>query len=79
MSIFDEDEPESLGRSLERTRSLCGRFMNLDEAEARDLASQLKLQLRIVRDDHTALTMELRPDRVTVDLRTGRVTEAKAG
>jgi hypothetical protein len=79
MSIFDQDDPESFGRSLQKTRSLCDRFISLNESEARDLASRLKLQLRIVREDHTALTMDCRPDRVTVDLRTGRVTEAKAG
>lgn len=79
MPVFDEHDNESFQQSLERTRSLCARFINLDESEARHLASQLKLQLRIIRDDDTALTLDLRPTRVTVDLRTGRVTEAKAG
>lgn len=79
MSIFDQDDPESLGPSLESTRALCDRFIDLDEPEARELASRLKLHLRIIRDDNTPLTLDLRPDRVTVDLRTGKVTEAQVG
>ena len=79
MAIFDQDDPESIGHTLERTRAHCGQFIGLNESEAVALASKLKLKLRVVRDDKTRLTMDGRPGRVTVDLRSGRVTRAKAG
>lgn len=79
MSIFDWDDPEFVWDTMERTRSLCPQFIGLEESEAVALASRLKLELRIIRSDRTPLTLDGRPSRVTVDLRTGRVTSAEAG
>jgi hypothetical protein len=79
MSVFDWDDPEFVWNTMERTRSLCPQFIGLDESEALALASQLKLELRIIGVDRTPSTMDGRPSRVTVDLRSGRVTKAEAG
>ena len=55
------------------------RFLGLNEAEAVALADQLGFELRVIRDDHTALHLDFRLGRMTVDLRTGVVTRAEVG
>jgi hypothetical protein len=64
---------------LARCRALEPGFVGLDLAEARVLAENLGLQLRVIDTDDTALTADLRARRMTVDVRTGTVTSAKAG
>ena len=54
-------------------------FIGLTESEATALADRLGIELRVIRDDHTALHLDLRSRRITVDVRTGRVTTAQAG
>ena len=72
----DRDAREAI---LAATRSHEAEFIGLTEEEATALADRLGLQLRVIRNDHTGLTFDLRHRRMTLDLRTGRVTHAKAG
>lgn len=65
--------------ALAETRSHEAEFIGLTEPEAASLADRLGLELRVVRHDHTALHLDLRSRRITVDLRTGKVTSAEAG
>ena len=76
MTIGDED---SIEVQLARSRALEPDFLGLDLAEARVLADHLGLQLRVIDAEHTALTADLRPRRMTVDIRTGTVSRATAG
>jgi len=55
------------------------RFLGLIDAEAVALADQLGIELRMIRDDHTALHLDFRPQRMTLDIRNGVVTRAEAG
>ena len=64
---------------LARTRALEPDFLGLELAEARALADHLGLQLRVIDAEHTMLTADLRARRMTVDVRTGTVTQATAG
>lgn len=65
--------------ALAETRSHEVEFIGLTESEATALADRLGIELRVIRDDHTALHLDLRSRRITVDVRTGRVTTAQAG
>jgi len=64
---------------LARTRALEPDFLGLELAEARALADQLGLQLRVIDEQHPMVTADLRPRRMTVDVRTGTVGQATAG
>lgn len=64
---------------LARTRALEPNFLGLGLAEARTLADQLDLQLRVIDGEHPMVTADLRPLRMTVDVRTGTVSKATAG
>ncbi|HTZ45930.1 MAG TPA: hypothetical protein VMB79_18865 [Jatrophihabitans sp.] len=68
---FDEE--------LARTRGFQADFLGLELDEARRLADRLGLQLRVIDADDLALTADLRPRRMTIDVRTGRVSTARAG
>ena len=70
---------EEMTADLERSRQHAADFIGLDEAAAVALAEDLGLELRLIRADRQPLTMDGRPRRVTVDLRTGVVTSANAG
>ena len=64
---------------LAATQTYEPQFLGLTESEAVELAGALGIRLRVIRDDTTALTADRRARRITVDLRTGTVTEARAG
>ena len=70
---------DQLEAALAETRSHEAEFIGLTESEAALLAARLGIELRKIRDDHTALYLDLRSARITVDLRTGKVTSAAAG
>jgi len=70
---------DSIGARLARTQALEADFLDLDLAQARALAARLGLQLRVIDADGMAVTADLRPGRMTIDIRTGRVTDATAG
>ena len=76
MSVEGED---SLEVQLARSRALEPDFLGLDLDEARLLADRLGLQLRVIDSDDTMLTADLRARRMTVDVRTGTVSQATAG
>jgi hypothetical protein len=73
------DSEDSIEVQLARSRALEPDFLGLDLAEARVLADHLGLQLRVIDADDTMLTADLRPRRMTVDVRTGSVSRATAG
>ena len=73
------DPQESIEVQVARTQALEPDFLDLELDEARLLAERLGLQLRIIDSDDLALTADLRPKRMTVDVRSGRVTDATAG
>jgi hypothetical protein len=79
----DEVERERLRDEFDatfaETKSHEQEFIGLNEPEAASLAERLGVELRVIRDDHTALHLDLRTQRITVDVRTGRVTRAEAG
>ena len=64
---------------IARTRALEPDFLGLTRDEAAKVAEQLGVELRIVDSDDTALNADLRSRRITVDLRSGRVSSATAG
>lgn len=70
---------DSIEVQLARTRALEPDFLGLELAEARALADQLGLQLRVIDEQHPMVTADLRPRRMTVDVRTGTVSQATAG
>jgi hypothetical protein len=70
---------EEFDATLATTWSHAPEFVGLTESESIALAERLGIELRVIRDDHTALRKDLRARRVTVDLRTGTVTQAYAG
>lgn len=70
---------DSIEVQLSRTRALEPDFLGLELAEARALADQLGLQLRVIDEQHPMVTADLRPRRMTVDVRTGTVSQATAG
>ena len=72
-------EQDGMRAQLARTRELEPQFIGLELAAARDLANRLGVQLRIIDSDQTAVTAELRSNRITVDVRTGTVATATAG
>jgi hypothetical protein len=74
-------EPEAMSFEVElaRTRALEPDFLGLRLDEAQLLADQLGVKLRLIKDDDTALTADLRARRITLDIRTGSVTAATAG
>ena len=73
------ENEDSIEVALAGTRALEPEFLGLDLDEARSLADRLGLQLRVIDSDHTMLTADLRPRRMTVDVRTGTVSQATAG
>jgi len=73
------ENEDSFEVQLARTRALEPDFLGLEPAEARALADQLGLQLRVIDSDDTMLTADLHARRMTVDVRTGRVSQATAG
>lgn len=64
---------------LARSRALEPEFVGLELAEARALAERHGLELRVIDAEHTVLTADLRARRMTVDVRTGAVSQATAG
>jgi hypothetical protein len=64
---------------LEETRTHEAEFLGLTVDSARELALQLGVELRLITPESTFLTLDLRPRRITVDVRTGTVTQAHAG
>lgn len=64
---------------LERSRALEPEFLGLDLEQARELAERHGLELRVIDVGHPMLTLDLRTRRMTVDVRTGTVSHAKAG
>jgi hypothetical protein len=69
---------DSFDETLAATRSHTREFLGLSEAQARALAEKLGYQLR-VRSDDEPLTADWSARRMTVDLSTGVVTDARAG
>lgn len=65
--------------ALARTRALEPDFVGLTVAEAELLATQLGLHLRVIDSENQAMTADLRSNRITVDARTGTITEATSG
>jgi hypothetical protein len=65
--------------TLAETKSHEQEFVGLTESQAAALARRLGIELRVIRDDHTALHLDLRSRRITVGLRAGRVTGSEAG
>jgi len=63
---------------LAATRSHAPEFMGLSEVPARALAENLGIELR-VRSKDEPITADSRARRLTVDLSTGVVTDARAG
>ena len=74
---FSEHVPIEV--EIARTRALEPDFLGLSRAEAVKVAEQLGVELRIVDSDNTARNLDLRSRRITVDLRSGRVTSATTG
>jgi hypothetical protein len=64
--------------ALAATRSHAPEFMGLSEVQARALAEKLGVELR-VRSKDQPITADSRARRLTVDLSTGVVTDARAG
>lgn len=64
---------------IARTQALEPDFLGLSRAEAELLAVQHELELRVIDSDGAAVTADLRSNRMTVDVRTGVVSEARAG
>jgi hypothetical protein len=69
---------DSFDETLAATRSHAHEFIGLSEPQARALAEKLGYQLRI-RSKDEPITADWRARRVTVDLSTGVVTDARAG
>lgn len=74
---FTDEVPIEI--QVARTRALEPDFLGRTRDEAVKVAEQLGIELRIVDSDDTALTADLRSRRITVDLRSGRVSSATAG
>lgn len=75
----DPSADVSFDVAITRTRALEPDFLGLTVAEAELLATQLDVQLRVIESEQQALTADLRSNRITVDARTGTITEATAG
>jgi hypothetical protein len=73
------DGEDGFEAELARSRALEPEFLGLELAEARALAERHGLQLRVIDAEHTMLTADLRARRMTVDVRTGTVSQATAG
>lgn len=54
-------------------------FLGLTEQQAVHLAAELGMTVRFIRHDQEVLHLDLRPGRLTLDVRTGTVTSGKAG
>jgi hypothetical protein len=63
---------------LAATRSHAPEFMGLSDVQARALAEKLGIELQ-VRSKDEPITADARARRLTVDLSTGVVTDARAG
>lgn len=77
--MTSDEAAESIEVQVARTQALEADFIGLDRAEAEAVAEQHGLQLRVIDADNMALTSDLRSNRMTIDLRSGRVTKATAG
>jgi len=77
--MTSDDAAEQIEVQVARTQALEPDFLDLDLDEARALAEHHGLQLRVIDSDNMALTSELRSNRMTIDIRSGRVTDATAG
>lgn len=69
---------DSFDETLAATRSHAHEFIGLSDPQARALADKLGYQLRI-RSKGEPITTDLSARRMTVDLSTGVVTDARAG
>ena len=74
-----DDAGSSFEVELARTRALEADFLNLSLPEAEKLAEQLGVELRVIDSETTALTADLHSRRITVDVRSGTVSDATAG
>ena len=77
---YGEPMPDEhdLAATLASTRSHEAEFLGLTEAEARHRAAELHLLLRVIAPGD-AVTLDLRPDRMTVVMTDSRVVDASAG
>jgi hypothetical protein len=78
------DGVDAFDEGLRATGALTSNFVGLNKAEASTMAAHHRLHLRVVDleevpEEEVALTLDLRPDRVTVYFRDGSVTRADAG
>jgi hypothetical protein len=78
-STASADSEPSFEVQLARTKALEPDFLGLDVAEAKLLATQLGVHLRVIDSENQPVTADLRSNRITVDARTGVITEATAG
>jgi len=69
---------DGFDETLAATRSHANEFVGLSEPQARALADELSYQLR-VRSKDEPITADWSARRVTVDLSTGAVTDARVG
>ena len=79
--VFGVDAPrgkDSFDETLAETRSHAHEFVGLSEPQARALAEKLGYQLQ-VRSKDEPITADWSARRMTVDLSTGVVTDARAG
>jgi hypothetical protein len=77
-AVDASSESRSFDEVLAVTRSHVREFMGLSEVQAVALAEKLGYQLR-VRSKDEPITGDLSAQRVTVDVSTGLVTDARAG
>jgi hypothetical protein len=72
------DGQEDWQTVLRDTQAHCDQFVGLTEAEARVLADQLGLTLRVLAPGD-ALSLDMRPQRMTVIVSEGTATRAFGG
>ena len=78
--MTSDEAAETIEVQVARTQALEADFIGLELDEAKAVArSQHGLQLRVIDRDDLALTSDLRSNRITIDIRSGRVTKATAG
>ena len=77
--MTDDAAAEAMEVQIARTTALAPDFVGLTRAEAELLAEQHGLTLRVIDRDDQALTADLRSNRITVDVRSGVVTDPQAG
>ncbi len=77
--MTSDDASENIEVLIARTQALEPDFIGLPLDEAQALADQHGLHLRVIDADDMALTSDMRTNRMTIDIRTGRVSQATAG